>query len=447
MNEKDNTSYVARLINWAKGIVAYCMDGVWSDTRTGFMVNVVKTVNLSVKSFFNADIQSTACAMAFRTLLATVPALALLFAIGRGFGFASLMQTSLFNYFPAQREAIEKGLKFVDSYLSTASEGLFVGIGIIMLIWTLISLVSSGENAFNKIWGVRQGRSFWRKITDYTAIFLILPILMISFTSINILMSSTLRVMLISPEFSPVISFVLDFAGWILTWLFFTGVYILVPNTKVRFRNAFLAGVVAGTAFNILQWLFVAGQMNVSKYNAIYGSFAFLPLLMIWLQFVWIITLAGAVICYASQNIFRFSFSTHISNISLDYRSKAEVAVMAVVINKYRNHEIAPDANTIASEYGFPISLAAGILEDLLEAGFVAKVFVDKREQEFGFMPTADTNTLTVRDLLAKMSSRGTSDFIPGFEEHFSEIAAAVDKIKDVQNVKDEEIIADIIIK
>ena len=168
---------------------------------------------------------------------------------------------------------------------------------------------------------------------------------------------------------------------------------------------------------------------------------------MIWLQFVWIITLAGAVICYASQNIFRFSFSTHISNISLDYRSKAEVAVMAVVINKYRNHETAPDANTIASEYGFPISLAAGILEDLLEAGFVAKVFVDKREQEFGFMPTADTNTLTVRDLLAKMSSRGTSDFIPGFEEHFSEIAAAVDKIKDVQNVKDEKIIADIIIK
>ena len=447
MNGKENKSFIARLVSWAKGVVDYCMDGVWSDTRSGFMVNVVKTVNLSVKSFFNADIQSTACAMAFRTLLATVPALALLFAIGRGFGFASLMQTSLFNYFPAQREAIEKGLKFVDSYLSTASEGLFVGIGVIMLIWTLISLVSSGENAFNKIWGVRQGRSFWRKITDYTAIFLILPVLMISFTGINILMSSTLRMLLISPEFSPIISFVLDSAGWILTWLFFTGVYILVPNTKVRFRNAFLAGVVAGTAFNILQWLFVAGQMNVAKYNAIYGSFAFLPLLMIWLQFVWIITLAGAVICYASQNIFRFSFSSHISNISQDYRCKAEVAVMAVVINKFRNRETAPDANKIASEYGFPISLAAGILEDLLEAGFVTKVFIDNREQEFGFRPDVEINKLTVKELLAKLSSRGASDFIPNFDEHFGEIAAAVDTIKDIQDLKEDSLIAELKIK
>ena len=92
-----NVPLLQRLIALGKKIINYCIDGVWSDTRSGLVVNVVKTVNLSVRSFFNADIQSTACAMAFRTLLATVPALALIFAIGRGFGFASLMQTSLFN--------------------------------------------------------------------------------------------------------------------------------------------------------------------------------------------------------------------------------------------------------------------------------------------------------------------------------------------------------------
>ncbi|MGM9842941.1 MAG: YihY/virulence factor BrkB family protein [Muribaculaceae bacterium] len=419
-----------RLIALGKKIINYCIDGVWSDTRSGLIVNVVKTVNLSVRSFFNADIQSTACAMAFRTLLATVPALALIFAIGRGFGFASLMQTSLFNYFPAQQEAIAKGLKFVDTYLESASEGIFVGIGIIMLLWTLISLVSSGESAFNKIWGVRQGRSFWRKLTDYTAIFLILPILMISFTGINILMSSTLQSLMPYPEFSPVISSLLDICGLVLTWLFFTGVYILVPNTKVKFTNALLAGVISGTCFTILQWLFVTGQVYVSKYNAIYGSFAFLPLVMIWLQFVWIITLAGAVICYASQNIFRYSFSSHISSISDVYRHKATVAVMAIIIKKFKAQDTAPDANMIAAEYGFPISLASGILEDLMEIGMVAKVFVDRREQEFGFMPAIDTNTLTVNELLKKLSEKGSSDFIPGFDKQFKSIADAVDRIE-----------------
>ncbi len=428
---KHKLPFISKSVDMAKKVINYCMDGVWSDTRSGIVINIIKTINLSVKSFFNADIQSTACAMAFRTLLATVPVLALLFAIGRGFGFASLMQTSLFNYFPAQQEAIEKGLTFVDSYLETASKGVFVGIGIIMLLWTLISLVSSGEAAFNKIWGVRQGRSFWRKMTDYTAIFLILPILMISITGINILMSSTLKSLMPYPEFSPLISTVLDITGVILTWLFFTGVYILVPNTKVRFANALLAGVISGTGFVILQWLFVTGQVYVSKYNAIYGSFAFLPLLMLWLQFVWIITLAGAVICYASQNIFRYSFSSHISAISDNYRHKAVIAVMAVIIDKFKKHETAPDANMIAVEYGFPISLTSGILEDLLDIGVVAKVFVDKRDQEFGYMPAVEIGSLTVENLLAKLSANGAADFIPGFEKQFREISDAVDKWND----------------
>ncbi len=444
LDNNGKLTLLSRLIDLAKKTAKYCYEGVWGDTRSGLIINVIKTLNLSVKSFFNADIQSTACAMSFRTLLATVPVLALLFAIGRGFGFASLMQTSLFNYFPSQREAIETGLKFVDSYLETASKGVFVGIGVIMLLWTLISLVSSGEAAFNKIWGVRKGRSFWRKLTDYTAIFLILPVLMISITGINVLMSSTLKSLMPYPEFSPLISTVLDITGVVLTWLFFTGVYILVPNTKVKFPNALLAGVISGTCFIVLQWLFVSGQVYVSKYNAIYGSFAFLPLLMLWLQFVWIITLAGAVICYASQNIFRYSFSSHISVISDNYRHKAVIAVMAVIIDKFKKHETPPDANMIAVEYGFPISLTSGILEDLLDIGVVAKVLVDRREQEFGYMPAVEIGSLTVENLLAKLSANGAADFIPGFEKQFREISDAVDKWNSKNKISEETLISNL---
>ncbi|MDE6490837.1 MAG: YihY/virulence factor BrkB family protein, partial [Muribaculaceae bacterium] len=186
--DSGTTSRIGRLKTWCSDRWRYYSHGVWGDTRSSFKVNMIKTINLSVRSFLSADLQSTACALTYRMLLAIVPALALLFAIGRGFGFQNILTTQLFDYFPSQQKALETAFRFVDAYLAQASEGIFVGIGILFLLWTLISLVSSVEDAFNRIWGVKYGRSFWRKITDYTAIFLILPVLMICSSGLSIFM-------------------------------------------------------------------------------------------------------------------------------------------------------------------------------------------------------------------------------------------------------------------
>lgn len=265
------------LIRW----YAYVTDGVWSDTRRSFKVDFIKTCNLSVRSFLNADLQMRAGYLTYRTLLAIVPVLALLFAICRGFGFQNILQTQLFHNFPAQREALSQAFTFVDSYLAQSSRGVFVGVGVLFLLWTLISLLGSVEDSFNKVWGVDQGRTIWRKLTDYAAICLILPILMICSSGITVLMSSVLSTLLPYSFMSPVIKAMLDFASLVLVWLFFTGSYMLIPNTKVKFKNALLAGVMSGTAYTLLQWLFVSGQVYVTSYNAVYGSFAFLPLLLI----------------------------------------------------------------------------------------------------------------------------------------------------------------------
>ena len=234
-------------------------------------------------------------------MLAVVPALALILAIGRGFGLQEVLENELIDSFESQRDVLVKAFDFVDSYLSQSSEGIFVGVGIAMLLWTLISILGSVEQAFNDIWGVKNGRSIWRKLTDYLAIFLILPVLMICASGITVFVSANLQQLLPFDFVTPLLKWLLDFASLVFIWLFFTGVYMLIPNTKVKFKNAFVAGMFAGTGFMILQWLFITGQIYVSKYNAIYGSFAFLPLLLIWLQLVWVISLAGGVICYASQ--------------------------------------------------------------------------------------------------------------------------------------------------
>jgi membrane protein len=388
----------------------------------------MKTANLSVRSFLNSNLQIKAGALTYQTMLAIVPALALMFAICRGFGFSNLLQTQLFSYFPAQQEALGTAFQFVDSYLAQSSEGIFVGIGVVFLLWTLISLISNVEQAFNSIWGIPRGRSFWRKITDYTAILLILPILMICSSGINVLMSTTLQQIFSWDILSPLVSYLLDFSSLLLVWLFFTGSYMLVPNTKVKFKNAFVAGIIAGTGFMILQWLFVSGQIYVTKYNAIYGSFAFLPLLLIWMQLVWLITLSGAVYCYSSQNIFEFSFSNQTEQISEGYRWRITVAVMTIAVNRFLKEKQPLNDHQISETYGLPISLVTGAINVLTETGLLMYV-VNKPGESFAVAPAIDPTTLTLGELLRRLANKGSKGFIPQFDQRFSSVNEALDSL------------------
>ncbi len=445
---KTDGSLLMRLKAWCGRVWEYCCRGVWADTRRDWRIGLIKTLNLSVSSFLNADLQSRAAALTYRTLLAIVPALALVFAICRGFGFHNLLQSQLFSHFPSQREAFEQAFDFVDSYLAHASEGVFVGIGIVFLLWTLISLVGNVEESFNVVWGVKKGRSLWRKVTDYTAIFLILPVLMICASGLSIFMSSTLQDAITFEFLSPVYPVLLDIATYVLTWLFFAGLYMLVPNTKVKFKNAFVSGVISGTAFLLLQWLFVSGQMYVAKYNAIYGSFSFLPLLLIWLQFVWVICLSGAVICYSSQNIFRFSFSSEIKNISVDYRRKVTVAIMAIIVKRFVAHRSPMKVADFVRDYDMPTRLVGDIIEELIDAKFLSRVIDEENEGELAVQPAMDVSGLTVGHLLRTLDDYGDSRFIPFFENRFASVSRIVDEVTEKMFVvASDTLVTDILIE
>lgn len=422
--DKENGSRIARWISKCKRIYNYSTAGVWSDTRHDWRINLIKTINLSVRSFLNGELQNRASALTYQTLLAVVPFLALIFAICRGFGFQNLLEEELLTAFPAQSEGITMALKFVDSYLSQSSEGIFVGVGIGFLLWTLISLISNVEYSFNRIWGIPQGRSPWRKITDYTAVLLILPILMICSSGITVFMSTTIQNNLPFDFLSPIVSLLLDLTSLVMVWLFFAGSYMLIPNTKVKFKNAMIAGVLAGTAFLILQYLFVNGQIYVTRYNAIYGSFSFLPLLLIWMQLVWLITLSGAVYCYSSQNIFEFSFSNEIAKISDDYRWRILMSVMTIIVRRFLAKKPPMSEHQIAITYGLPISLVTASVNRLYAAGMLLRVVIKPGENIYGYVPAIDAQTITMGDVLRKVAENGSSEFIPGFDKNF----AAIDK-------------------
>lgn len=420
----------------------YCILGVWNETRNKWWINLLKTVNLSVNSFMDKNLQQKAGALTYSTILTIVPILAMIFAIGRGFGFQNIIQSELFKFFPSQSEALKNVLTFVDSYLEQSSQGLFLGIGIVFLLWSLVSLLGNVEDAFNHIWGEKKCRSFYRKLTDYTAIFMILPVLMICSSGISIFMSVA-----ISGTFlSPVLGFMLDVAPIVLSWAFFTGAYILIPNTRVKFTSALIPGILCGSAFQLLQWLFVTGQIYVSKYNAIYGSFAFLPLLLIWMQLSWLICLSGVVISYSSQNIFRFSFRNDIENISQNYKEEVSILILGIIVKRFcqnRSHKAYTKAE-LSEKYNIPIRLVGKVVDKLVKVNLLATV-VGEQDREYAYLPAFDVEYMTVESVCRTLRSYGKTGFIKELEVNFADALTAIgDRVK--VEIKEEMLIKDLAI-
>ncbi len=358
----------------------------------------------------------------------------MLFAIARGFGFQNLMQTQLFRYFPAQQQALETALNYVDNYLSQASQGAFIGIGVVFLLWTLISLMSNVEDTFNHVWSITTKRSFRRKLTDYTALFLLLPLLMVCSAGITIFMSDAVQRMFEFNALSPMKHRLLAFMPTIISWIIFTAAYYLVPNTKVKFKGALFSGVLCGTLFQVVQWLFVTGQVYVSKYNAIYGSFAFLPLLLIWLQLSWLIALAGVVLTYAWQNFDSFAYRDKAKEMSQSYTNNLAIAVLTQAVKRFKSQNGLLTRSDIIRNYDIPGTLADRLLSNLQQAGLLNRVSQDNGDkEEYAFQPAFDPDDFTLNDTLKRLARIGKSDFIPKADTSFIKVWSAIKAIQDIQ--------------
>lgn len=403
----------------------FAAGGVWQTKKNTMWVRIVKSVNLTITSFFDRDLQTQAASLTFNTLLALVPALALIFAIGRGFGLQDLLREQLFSYFPAQKEAISTSITFVDSYLNQSSQGVFVGIGIIVLLYTLISLLDSIEQSFNNIWGIKKDRSIYQKITDYVAICLLIPILMICSSGVSIFLSTVIQTNVHIPFLTPLVNILLELFPLILVWLAFSLSFYLIPNTKVSFKYSAVSGLISAIGFQILEMLFLNGQIYVTKYNAIYGSFAFLPLLLVWLQFSWIILLAGGTITYSLQNVFAYNYMANTSNISNDYTRKVALVVGAIITQRFNNGQVALTCNEMSRTYQLPMRLVSSLVDRMHTLNLVN--FVELEHDKIGISPAIDINKFSAGLLLRGLDTLGDSDFIPSFDESFGDIIHLVD--------------------
>ena len=270
---------------------------------------VYRIVFLTIRFFTTKRVMTQASALTYSTLLALVPILAVVFAIARGFGYNKYIEMWFLDALSSQPQAAEAIVGFVNGYLVHTQSGLFLGIGLIFMLYTVLMLMNNVEETFNQIWQVSNSRPIIRSFTNYLAIFLLFPIVIVVTTGLSVFMATIANSVSGSVLLGPALRTLLGYSPYLLLSLLFIGMYVHMPNTKVRVSCAIVPGILAGVAMQLLQIVYIHSQIWVTGYNAIYGSFAALPLFMLWVQISWTICLFGAQLTYTNQNLNRIGIN------------------------------------------------------------------------------------------------------------------------------------------
>ncbi|HOO90878.1 MAG TPA: YihY/virulence factor BrkB family protein [Syntrophales bacterium] len=333
---------VARFIEFIKG-------DIWRirlkdlPRKRSFLIKQLRIFLLSLRGFDEDKCQLRASALTFYSLISIVPVAAMAFGIAKGFGFEKRLERQLLEQFQGQEEVITRVIDFAHSLLTNTKGGVIAGVGVILLFWAVIKVLGNIEASFNDIWGIREARSLGRKFSDYLSVMLLCPILLILSSSAAVFITTqvTLIVEKISllGIFSPLISFLLKLLPYGIVWVLFSFLYIFMPNTKVNFRSGILAGIIAGTIYQIVQFGYIAFQVGAAKYNAIYGSFAALPLFLIWLQLSWLIVLFGAEFSFAHQNVDTYEFEPDSLKISGSFKRLLSLQIAHLLVSNFAEGE------------------------------------------------------------------------------------------------------------
>jgi membrane protein len=244
---------------------------------------------------------------------------------------------------------------------------------------------------------------------------LICPILFLVSSTITVVITSGIKLFMqkiaILGAVSPTIFFLLNLLPYCILWILFTFLYIFIPNTRVNFRSGALAGIIAGTIYQVFQWIYVTFQIGVAKYNAIYASFAALPLFFIWLQLSWFILLFGAEISFAHQNVDTYEFDQDARTVSHYFKRLLSLRIVHLLIKCFSDGERAWNAAQIAQKLEIPIRLVQQILYELVTSGILSEIKVDE-DREVAYQPARDPANMTIKYVIDALEQNG-SDNIP----------------------------------
>jgi membrane protein len=391
------------------------------------VANVVKVVVIAVRTFLDDKVMTKAAALTYSTLFAIVPILALIFAVARGFGFENIVTSLLQNGIIGENESLNAVMQFIDGYMQYVSSGAFIGIGLLFLLFSVYSLADGIEGNLNAIWHVKKSRGMGRKITDYFSLILLIPIGIICLSGLSVLASSILSRMQGFQLLGGFVQFLVFALPYLVAGLIFTGFYIFMPNTKVKFKYAVIPGFIAGCLFQVLQKLYFSGQLALSSYNQIYGGFAALPLFLFWLNISWSIVLFGCQLAYVSQNNDHFNYFKEPDKISRKHEDFYCLMVMSLICKRFNRHETALTRKELADQLHIPLRYVVSSLDTLTDAKLLETVLKGD-EREPAYVPATDTKQLTVVKVLAAINNSGYCDIDHALDSNIREALLKIDQ-------------------
>ena len=406
---------------FAERLVRFLTEDMWRLNKEelsrvrAMWLTALRVTAAAVKGYMRDNCALRASALTFYSLLSIVPVVALAFGIAKGFGLEQRLESQLHLRFAGQEEVISRVIDFARSLLENTKGGLIAGIGVLLLFWSAVKVLNHIEATLNHIWKVH-ARSTIRKFTDFLSIMIISPLLVVVSSSVNVYITAEITAMAgklaLLQAASPVIFFLLKLLPFGLIWLLFIMIYLVMPNTQVRFSSALLSGIIAGSIYQILQGIYISAQVLVSKYNAIYGSFAALPLFLMWLQLSWMIVLLGAEIAYAHQHGGHFSIAADYRQISTDIRRRYALHVLRLVIGRFEKGLRPLTADQIAKTLKLPYLFVSRLIGDLQTSRLLSAVRVEKNNGQSAYQPARDINGITIGLVIKALDEAGGSSWL-----------------------------------
>ena len=389
-------------------------------------IRYLRVILLASRGFMRDGCQKTASVLTYYSLLNVVPVVAVAFAVAKGFGLEKLIEKQILQMAEKanwQADITTQIISFSHNLLNQAKGGLIAGVGIVLLLWTVISIMGKIEESLNEIWEIKKPRTLIRKFSDYMAMMVLGPVLLIISSSATILVASQVKVIVnkiaVLGVFSKVIFFLLNLLPYASIWVLLTMLYLIMPNTKIPIKSAILGGIVAGTITQIVQWIYIKFQIGAASYGAIYGSFAALPLFLGMLQMSWMIVLLGAEIAYANEHYETFGFYPDYSRMSVYSKKILMLRIFHLLTKKFSLGEKPLSVSQIAHTLEIPVRLVRQLLHELSEVGLVVETSKGITG-EVAYQPGRSIENITVKLALDEHEKYGITK-IPDYQSDEAE--------------------------
>ena len=380
-----------------------------------FLRNFIRTLKVSGKRYVTDQLGQRAVVLTYYTLFSVVPVMALLFGIAKGFSLEEQLKAAVYSRFSQHQDIVEWIYHFAETTLRQASGSVVAGVGVIALLWTVLWLIATIEKSFNAVWGLPPRKGLWRRFSDYIALVLMTPIMMVAVSTLGVILRSKLRRMGEALPWSmggAAADVAANLAPLLVVWILLTLIYKFTPNTRVRWTGALAAGIIAGVFFQILQDGFIYLQRSVFSYNRIYGSFAALPLFLVWMNWSWQIILFGAELSFVWQHVASGIFDDDRKRISAKLRREHQLAVLRLVFQEFECGRGGLPERDVAAALKLPDIVLRDEIEELVELNILNRTELDGGGT--ALLPNVPPSKFSVLEFIRRINGTGdpeTPDF------------------------------------